>query len=68
MKIFIASYYNSFGYGAFDEMVLLVTAESHKDAFQMVLDNNPRTNKDCWDIKEINTKYPNVHLMHEDSK
>jgi hypothetical protein len=67
MKVYIASYYKSFGYGAFDEMVLLVTAESHKDAFQLVMDANERTDKDHWDIKEVDTTHPKLTLLHERS-
>ena len=67
MKVYHASYYNSYGYGAFDEIDLIVIAESLHDAFNMVLEANERTNKDCWDVKEISLNHPTIKLIHERS-
>jgi len=60
MKSFIASYRWDGRCNSFERRVRTVTAETEKDALEMLTKSDPDIKKDDWSIEEIDVEYAHV--------
>lgn len=65
LKVFEASYYKSFGYGAYDEGKGIVVANTESEALGVCLQGNPETDPDGWDFDEVDVSkvYESVSIV-----
>jgi hypothetical protein len=65
LNVYIANYYKSYGYGAFDELVTVVCANTETEALGLVLEENQNTVANGWTIELFDTNRKNVKNVHE---
>jgi hypothetical protein len=62
MKIYIASYYRSYGLGAYDEYEYVIFANTEQEALGLALEAQPLTRTVGWEITEIDSS-TQTHLI-----
>lgn len=63
MNIYHASYYMSYGYGAFDEYECLIVANTEAEALGFALEAEPNTKAAGWSITEIDISVAGSHYL-----
>ena len=65
MKVYKASYYQSFNYGAYQEHERIVVANSENEALGLVLEDEQNTLAKHWDIEEIDITQAGVTYISD---
>ncbi len=68
MKTFLADYYKSFGYGAYDEIKLIIVAENESQAHTWAVMAYPKTDVKEWSFDEIETSSAGCKQVVSDNK
>ena len=63
MKVYIASYYWSGRYGAYQEYNYVIIAETKEVALGLALESNKESQWENWVIEEIDTENAGVHYV-----
>lgn len=67
MKVYNASYSETWGYGGFQEYEFIIIANTESEALGLALDSEAGGKAEHWNIEEINTKEPFAHQVSERS-
>ena len=61
LRVWTASYYVSYGYGAYDEHDAVVVANTEFEALGFLLERFSDTYAEHWTLEEVDTATPHVH-------
>lgn len=67
MKLYNASMNKSFGYGAFENLELVVIANFESEALGLALDHHKQSKAEDWTLIEIDTSRIGTHYISDDS-
>ena len=62
-KVYAASYYRSFNYGAYDEYEYVIIASSESEALGYALQYEAKTEADFWSFEEVDVQHCGAHYI-----
>lgn len=65
LKVYTASYYETYGYGAYDDIECIVIANTESEALGFLITDHPETEAEKWGIVEVDMSFARAELIHK---